>query len=86
MSTSRASASGCVPDRLREASDGQRITVLSRWALDWDNEGKPAAVMAVNTDITERKHAEERQRLLLNELAHRGQNLLTVVWTSSPIQ
>jgi PAS domain S-box-containing protein len=35
--------------------------------------------VGMNTDITERKQAEERQHLLANELAHRGKNLLAVV-------
>jgi PAS domain S-box-containing protein len=36
-------------------------------------------VAVIFKDITERKQAEERKRFLLNELAHRGKNLLTVI-------
>jgi PAS domain S-box-containing protein len=36
-------------------------------------------VLAILIDISERKHAEERQRLLIGELNHRIQNLFTVV-------
>jgi PAS domain S-box-containing protein len=38
--------------------DGQRIVVASRWALQRDKEGKPAAILEINRDITERKRAE----------------------------
>jgi len=43
--------------------DGQRITVLSRWALDRDKDGNPVGVLAVNTDITARKGAEKALQL-----------------------
>jgi PAS domain S-box-containing protein len=38
--------------------DGRRIVVTSRWALQRDKEGKPAAILEINRDITERKQAE----------------------------
>jgi PAS domain S-box-containing protein len=37
------------------------------------------AVLATVVDISERKHAEERQRFLISELRHRSQNLFAVV-------
>jgi PAS domain S-box-containing protein len=42
--------------------DGRRIVVASRWALQRDDSGKPAAMLQINTDITERKQAEEKLR------------------------
>jgi signal transduction histidine kinase/ActR/RegA family two-component response regulator len=61
--------------------NGQRITVLSRWALDRDEDGNPAGVLAVNTDITERKRVEqelrdagERKNEFLAMLAHELRN------------
>lgn len=42
--------------------DGTKIAVMSRWALDRDAHGKPVAVLETNTDITERKRAEETIR------------------------
>ena len=38
--------------------DGQRIVVTSRWALQRDQEGKPAAILEINRDITGQKQAE----------------------------
>ena len=44
--------------------DGRRIVVTSRWALQRDKEGKPAAIMEINRDITGQKQAEAgRERL-----------------------
>lgn len=42
-------------------------------------EGLPAKLLVVSRDITDRKRAEERQRLLMQELAHRVKNTLAVV-------
>ena len=42
--------------------DGARIVVASRWSLLRDEQGKPAAVMEINRDITLRKRAEEERR------------------------
>jgi two-component sensor histidine kinase len=42
-------------------------------------DGSPALVYGVNFDITERRTAEERQRLLLREINHRVKNTLATV-------
>jgi PAS domain S-box-containing protein len=44
---------------IHKGKDGRLIVVLSRWALRRYKNGKPANIMEVNRDITERKHAEE---------------------------
>ncbi len=44
--------------------DGEKIVVLSRWSVDRDAQGRPVAVLETNTDITGRKRAEKRQRVL----------------------
>jgi PAS domain S-box-containing protein len=44
--------------------DGKTITVLSRWSLDRDVRGRPAAILETNTDVTARKRAEQQQRAL----------------------
>ena len=47
----------------QQCRDGTRIPVLSSLSLYKDSEGKPAGVIAVNRDITERKQAEEQFHL-----------------------
>ncbi len=44
--------------------DGNQVTVASRWTLWRDEEGKPQGWMQINTDISERKRAEELLRSL----------------------
>lgn len=50
--------------------DGGRIVVASRWALQRDDDGQPWAMLQINTDITERKQAEENLRSTQSQLAH----------------
>jgi two-component sensor histidine kinase len=56
---------------------------LSAWGLvEFEGEGagrKPVAMAGASRDLTERKRAEELQRLLLNELNHRVKNTLATV-------
>jgi PAS domain S-box-containing protein len=44
-------------------ADGRRIVVSSRQALVRDDRGEPLAVIELNSDITERKHAERELRV-----------------------
>jgi PAS domain S-box-containing protein len=39
--------------------DGRRIIVSSRWALQRDEEARPAAILVIDRDITQQKKAEE---------------------------
>lgn len=44
--------------------DGTQVAVVSRWALQRDDQGHPLAILEINNDITERKQAERvRARL-----------------------
>ena len=56
---------------------------LSAWGLvEFEGEGserKPVAISGASRDLTERKAAERRQRLLLEELNHRVKNTLATV-------
>jgi PAS domain S-box-containing protein len=47
--------------------------------LTLDPAGKPIGLHAIARDVTERRRAEERQRLLVNELNHRVKNTLALV-------
>ena len=42
--------------------DGAQVVVASRWSLQSDEQGRPAAILETNNDITERKRAEEELR------------------------
>ena len=64
----------CVPAagtaRLEKTrSDGTRVIVASRWSLRRDEQGRPAAILETNNDITDRKRREEQIRALNEELA-----------------
>jgi PAS domain S-box-containing protein len=48
--------------------DGTQVVVASRWSLQQDERGRPVAIMETNTNITERKEAEERLRKAEREL------------------
>ena len=56
-------------------SDGTRVIVASRWSLRRDEQGRPAAILETNNDITDRKHREEQIRALNEELGKRSSEL-----------
>ena len=43
----------------RTRKDGSEIVVASRWSLEKDAEGETVGLLEINTDITERKRAQE---------------------------
>lgn len=53
---------------LHSKRDGSRITVASRWSMWSDEDGKPLGFLELNTDITDRKRAEESLRALSGRL------------------
>jgi PAS domain S-box-containing protein len=57
---------------IHTARDGKRFVVSSRWSLQRDERGEPLAILETNTDITERKRAEQelRSQAELIRLAH----------------
>jgi PAS domain S-box-containing protein len=50
--------------------DGTQVRVASRWSLQRDEQGRPAAILETNNDITERKRAEDSLLKTQAELAH----------------
>ena len=59
--------------------DGGARWVHARGRLIRNNEGKPIRFSGAAVEITDRKQAEEAQKLLMHELAHRVKNTLAVV-------
>ncbi|MGA9669774.1 MAG: PAS domain S-box protein [Terracidiphilus sp.] len=63
-------------DLVKIAQDGRRVVVAGRWALQWGKRDQPPRVLVVNSNITDRKRAEESlvlQREQLRALAERLQ-------------
>lgn len=59
--------------------DGSKAWTLLSTSPVYDKDGKVVGALAMVTDITERKNAEETQALLLQELDHRVKNSLATV-------
>ncbi|HEX3919265.1 MAG TPA: HWE histidine kinase domain-containing protein [Caulobacteraceae bacterium] len=58
---------------------GRLRWLMLRGRADYDAAGAPLRIAGVSMDITARKAADERQRLLLDELNHRVKNTLASV-------
>jgi PAS domain S-box-containing protein len=65
--------------RIRRASDGARVWVAAQGQATLNESGILSGMTGVVQDITDRKHAEERQHLLIRELHHRVKNTLATV-------
>lgn len=59
--------------------DGEVRWVMDRGEVERDSAGKALRVVGVLVDITDLKAAEQRQRLLFDELNHRVKNTLAIV-------
>jgi two-component system, cell cycle sensor histidine kinase and response regulator CckA len=49
-------------EQVRQTKDGHNIVVESGWTLVRDEQGRPKSILAIHTDITERKRAEQTLR------------------------
>jgi PAS domain S-box-containing protein len=58
---------------------GRTVWVHKFVLLLKDHEGQPTNIVALLTDMTERKRQEEQIKLLMREVNHRSKNLLAVV-------
>jgi PAS domain S-box-containing protein len=66
-------------EAIAERPDGTRVTFTPYPTPLFDAEGRMVGAVNMLVDITERKAAEDRQRLLANEVNHRANNMLAVV-------
>ncbi|MEJ8570659.1 PAS domain S-box protein [Microbaculum marinum] len=64
--------------------DGSRVHVASRWSLQRDERGAPAAILETNNDVTERRAAEERLLRAENELRTTIDTIPALVVSSWP--
>jgi PAS domain S-box-containing protein len=60
-------------------SGGEARWIEARALISYDGNGRAACIVGVSIDITERKRAEEQQRILVAELDHRVKNVLATV-------
>ena len=58
--------------------DGTQVVVASRWSLRRDEQGRAAAILETNNDITERKRREQEIENLNQELARRSTELESI--------
>jgi two-component sensor histidine kinase len=66
-------------EAVAERPDGTRVTFTPFPTPLFDAEGTMVGAVNMLVDITERKAAEDRQHLLVNEVNHRANNMLAVV-------
>jgi len=59
--------------------DGRAMWLEETGRAEFDAAGRCLRLTGLTTDITDRKHAEEQQRLLVRELDHRVKNLLASI-------
>lgn len=64
---------------IQSRRDGTPIVVGSRWALQRDEVGRPAAIVEVDRDISERKHVAAQIHQLNEALADRARELETLL-------
>ena len=58
---------------------GDMRWIEARCFVSYRSDGSPQRVVGVNIDVTERKRAEDHQRMLIAELDHRVKNVLATV-------
>ena len=67
-------------DVIHHKKDGARLNVATRWTVQFDTDGAPARVFAIDNDITDRKQAESKLRLLTERLSLATQVAKAGVW------
>ena len=60
-------------------SGAEERWIEARCFVSYRSDGSPLRVVGVNIDVTERKQADDHQRVLVAELDHRVKNVLATV-------
>lgn len=60
-------------------ADGSRLWLEDQGQVEFGATGQPRRAVGIMRDVTERKMHEEKQRLLMHEVNHRGKNMLALV-------
>lgn len=76
---SGAVAAGTTYENEIVRSDGSERLIAWRNSLLHDGEGRTIGTISSGDDVTEKREAEARERLLVREVDHRAKNLLAVV-------
>ncbi|MGB5484134.1 PAS domain S-box protein [Parasphingorhabdus sp.] len=66
-------------ETVRVCRDGRQVDVAVNVSPIFDADGKIVGASKIAHDISERKQAEERERMLMGEVNHRAKNMLTLV-------
>ncbi len=66
-------------ETVRVCRDGRRVQMSVTISPIFDSSGAIVGASKIGHDISERKRAEERERLLMREVNHRAKNLLALV-------
>src|SRR5882757_4901323 len=77
-----ASAGRWEGELVQTKKDGSQVVVASRWSLRRDEKSAPVAILVINSDITERKRAEEVARRSEKELREVVNAVPAFVWTT----
>jgi PAS domain S-box-containing protein len=59
-------------EAVHRTRDGGTVTVSSRWTLQRTGDGKPARILTINNDVTDRKHTDAERARLTDELQTRA--------------
>ncbi len=65
--------------RIIRPIDGKTRWISATAIIEREPDGRPTRLVGAHIDVTERKEAESRQRLLMQELTHRVRNTLALV-------
>jgi PAS domain S-box-containing protein len=68
---------------VHQTADGREVVVASEWLLGRDAAGRPTTILEANTDITDRKRAEDALRRLAEQLDRSNKDLEQFAYVAS---